>query len=66
MPASRVTIPNEDSRSISLTDGAITSLDSLSLSFRKPRLSPPKKRTVQLVDALEDTALKPRFETVNV
>jgi hypothetical protein len=34
----------------------------LTLSSRKPRSSPPNKRTIQPGDAFEDTAFKPVFE----
>jgi hypothetical protein len=36
----------------------------LTISFKKPRSSPPKKRTVQPGDAFEDTLFKPGFEVV--
>ncbi len=42
--------------------GAISQV--LNPSLRKPQSSLPKKRSVQLGDAFEDTAFKPGFEIV--
>jgi hypothetical protein len=36
----------------------------LTPSFKNPNDHPPKKRTVQTGDAVEDTAFKPGFEIV--